>query len=161
MAMASSLRPDRDVNNMNFNAQVDEMLTALRHTHARLLAPVDHQQLLLPTDPEIFVEDIMHYVMDEWRDDLRKEGHVLEQVTSWKDPESHYPRYGLRMAGGDVLDILFTGTYPETLFMHVSKAMPGQVFSDAKAVQVPLRVSNDPGALLYSILGGLKEFGKA
>ncbi|MGV9013174.1 MAG: hypothetical protein ACOH13_11315 [Flavobacteriales bacterium] len=146
---------------MNFNAQVDEMLTALRHTHARLLAPVDHQQLLLPTDPEIFVEDIVNYVMDEWRSDLRKEGHVLEQITSWKDPASHYPRYALRLAGGDVVDILFSGTYPQSLFLHVSKAMQGQGFSDAKAVQVPLLVSNDAGALLYSILGGLKEFGKA
>lgn len=146
---------------MNFNAQVEKMVTALRHTHARLLAPLDHQQLLLPTDPEIFVEDIMHYVMDEWRDDLRKEGHALEQVISWKDPISHYPRYELRMAGGDKVDLLFTGVYPETLFMHVSKLLPGQQFSDAKAVQVPLLVSNDPGALLYSILGGLKEFGKA
>ncbi|MBK9419981.1 MAG: hypothetical protein IPN44_02895 [Flavobacteriales bacterium] len=146
---------------MNFNAQVDEMLTALRHTHARLLAPVDHQQLLLPTDPEIFVEDIVNYVMDEWRSDLRKEGHVLEQNTSWKDPASHYPRYALRLAGGDVVDILFSGTYPQSLFLHVSKAMPGQGFSDAKAVQVPLLVSNDAGALLYSILGGLKEFVKA
>lgn len=161
MIMASSLRPDRDVHKMNFNAQVDEMVTALRHTHARLLAPLDHQQLLLPSDPEIFVEDIMNYVMDEWRDDLRKEGHVLEQVTSWKDPISHYPRYELRLAGGDKVDLLFTGNYPETLFMHLSKAMPGQTFSDAKAVQVPLLVSNDPGSLLYSILGGLKEFGKA
>jgi hypothetical protein len=147
---------------MNFNTQVEEMVTALRHTHARLLAPLDHQQLLLPTDADIFVEDVMYYVMDEWRSDLRKEGHVLDEVTSWKDPVSGYPRYELRLAGGAVLDLLFTGSYPETLFLHVSRCMPDRAqFSDAKAVQVPLLVSNDPGALLYSILGGLKEYGKA
>ena len=147
---------------MTFTSQVDEMLVALRQTHARLLAPLDHQQLLLPTDPEVFVEDVMYYVMDEWKQDLLKEGHVLEQVTSWKDAVNHYPRYDLRMRGGAVVDILFTGNYPDTLFMHLSKAMPGRTqFSDAHAVDVPLLVSNDPGALLYSILGGLKEFTKA
>ena len=147
---------------MTFTSQLDEMLVALRQTHARLLAPLDHQQLLLPTDPEIFVEDVMYYVMDEWKQDLRKEGHVLEQVTSWKDPVNHYPRYELRLSGGTVVDLLFTGSYPETLHMHMSKAMPSKTqFSDAHAVIVPLLVSNDPGALLYSILGGLKEFAKA
>ena len=33
-------------------------------------------------------------------------------------------------------------------------------FSDAQSMQVPLLVSNDPNALLYSIIGGLKEFTK-
>ena len=147
---------------MTFTSQLDEMLIALRQTHARLLAPLDHQQLLLPTDPEIFVEDVMYYVMDEWKQDLRKEGHALEQITSWKDTASHYPRYELRMRGGAVVDLLFTGSYPETLYMHLSKALPGKTqFSDAHAVIIPLLVSNDPGALLYSILGGLKDFAKA
>jgi len=147
---------------MTFTSQLDEMLVALRQTHARLLAPLDHQQLLLPTDPEIFVEDVMYYVMDEWKQDLRKEGHVLEQITSWKDTKNHYPRYELRMRGGAVVDLRFTGSYPETLYMHLSKALPSTTqFSDAHAVIVPLLVSNDPGALLYSILGGLKEFAKA
>ncbi len=147
---------------MTFTSQLDEMLVALRQTHARLLAPLDHQQLLLPTDPEIFVEDVMYYVMDEWKQDLRMEGHTLEQITAWKDTVSHYPRYELRMRGGAVVDLLFTGSYPSTLFVHFSKAMPGKTqFSDAHAVIVPLLVSNDPGALLYSILGGLKEFAKA
>lgn len=137
------------------------MLVALRQTHARLLAPQDHQQLLLPTDPEIFVEDVLYYVMDEWKQDLRKEGHVLDEITAWKDPVNHYPRYDLRMSGGAMVDLLFTGSYPETLFLHLSKGMESKTqFSDANAMQVPLLVSNDPNALLYSIIGGLKEFTK-
>ncbi len=147
---------------MTLTSQLDEMLVALRQTHARLLAPMDHQQLMLPTDPEVFVEDVMHYVMDEWKMDLLKEGHVLDEITSWKDPVNHYPRFELRLRGGATLDLLFTGNYPETLFMHISKTMASKLqFSDAQAVQVPLRVSNDAGALLYSIIGGLKEFAKA
>lgn len=147
---------------MTFTTQLDKMLVALRHTQARLLAPLDHQQILLPTDPEIFVEDILCYVMDEWKKDLRKEGHVLEEVTSWKDTVNHYPRYEMRMAGGTSVDLLYTGTYPETLHLHVSKLIPGKTqFSDAHSVHVALLVSNDPNALLWSILGGLKEFTKA
>jgi hypothetical protein len=147
---------------MTLTSQLEEMLVALRQTHARLLAPLDHQQLLLPTDPEIFVEDVLHYVMDEWRSDLMKEGHALEEISSWKDPVNHYPRFELRVRGGATLDILFTGNYPETLFMHVSKTLANKnQFSDAQAVQVPLRVTNDANALLFSIIGGLKEFAKA
>lgn len=147
---------------MTFTSQLDEMLVALRQTHARLLAPLDHQQLLLPTDPEIFVEDVMYYVMDEWKQDLRREGHVLDEITSWKDPVNHYPRYELRMSGGAIVDLLFTGSYPDTLFLHLSKGLESKTqFSDAHAMKVPLLVSNDPNALLYSILGGLKDFTKA
>jgi hypothetical protein len=144
---------------MTFTSQLDEMLIALRQTQARLLAPLDHQQLLLPTDPEVFVEDVLYYVMDEWKEDLRKEGHVLDEITSWNDPVSHYPRYELRIRGGAVVDLLFTGTYPESLHLHLSKGMASKTqFSDAQAVQVPLLVSNDPNALLFSIIGGLKDF---
>lgn len=147
---------------MTFTSQLDEMLVALRQTHARLLAPQDHQQLLLPTDPEIFVEDVLYYVMDEWKQDLRKEGHVLDEITAWKDPVNHYPRYDLRMRGGAMVDLLFTGSYPETLFLHLSKGLESKTqFSDANAMQVPLLVSNDPNALLYSIIGGVKEFTKS
>ncbi|MCC6839135.1 MAG: hypothetical protein IT230_03155 [Flavobacteriales bacterium] len=146
---------------MTLTSQLDEMLVALRQTHARLLAPMDHQQLLLPSDPEIFVEDVLQYVMDEWKADLLKEGHALEEISSWKDPVSHYPRFELRVRGGAKLDLLFTGSYPETLHLHVSKTMANKnQFSDAQAIQVPLRVSNDPHALLFSIIGGLKEFSK-
>jgi hypothetical protein len=146
---------------MTFTSQLDEMLIALRQTQARLLAPLDHQQLLLPTDPEVFVEDVLYYVMDEWKEDLRKEGHVLDEITSWNDPVSHYPRYELRIRGGAVVDLLFTGTYPESLHLHLSKGMASKTqFSDAQAVQVPLLVSNDPNALLFSIIGGLKDFAK-
>ncbi|MBZ0205457.1 MAG: hypothetical protein K8H89_03960 [Flavobacteriales bacterium] len=144
---------------MTFTSQLDEMLIALRQTQARLLAPLDHQQLLLPTDPEVFVEDVLYYVMDEWKEDLRKEGHVLDEITSWNDPVSHYPRYELRIRGGAVVDLLFTGTYPKSLHLHLSKGMASKTqFSDAQAVQVPLLVSNDPNALLFSIIGGLKDF---
>ena len=144
---------------MTFTSQLDEMLIALRQTQARLLAPLDHQQLLLPTDPEVFVEDVLYYVMDEWKEDLRKEGHVLDEITSWNDPVSHYPRYELRIRGGAVVDLLFTGTYPESLHLHLSKGMASKTqFSDAQAVQVLLLVSNDPNALLFSIIGGLKDF---
>ena len=147
---------------MTFTSQLDEMLVALRQTQARLLAPLDHQQLLLPSDPEIFVEDVLFYVMDEWKQDLRKEGHVLDEITSWKDPVSHYPRYELRMRGGVAIDLLFSGTYPDTLHLHLSKGMANKTqFSDAQAVQVPLLVTNDPNALLFSIIGGLKDFAKA
>ena len=60
-----------------------------------------------------------------------------------------------------MVDLLFTGSYPETLFLHLSKGMESKTqFSDANAMQVPLLVSNDPNALLYSIIGGLKEFTK-
>ncbi len=147
---------------MTFTSQLDAMLVALRQTQARILAPLDHQQLLLPTDPEIFVEDVLYYVMDEWKQDLRKEGHVLEEITSWKDSVSHYPRYEMRMRGGVAIDLLFSGTYPDTLHLHLSKGMANKTqFSDAQAVQVPLLVTNDPNALLFSIIGGLREFAKA
>jgi|SRR5690606_27303442 len=146
---------------MTMTSQLDAMLLALRHTQARLLAPLDHQHVLLPTDPEIFVEDVLSYVMDEWRDDLRKEGHALEEITSWKDPVSHYPRYELRMRGGNRVDLLFTGTYPDSLHLHLSKGMPStNQFSDAHALQLPLLVSNDPNALLFSIIGALTDFTK-
>ena len=147
---------------MTFTSQLDEMLIALRQTQARLLAPLDHQQLLLPSDPEIFVDDVMNYVMDEWAQDLRLEGHVLHEITSWKDPVSHYPRYELRLRGGAMLDLLFTGTYPQSLRLHISKGMANKnQFSDAHAMEVTLLVSNDPNALLFSIIGGLKDFAKA
>ncbi len=159
MERTGSLRAIRDDVNMTFTSQLDEMLVALRQTQSRLLAPMDHQQLLLPEDPEIFVEDVLGYVMDEWRQDLLKEGHVLEEVTSWKDPVSHYPRFELRLRGGAMVDLLFAGVYPESLHLHISRSMASKMqFSDAHAVEVPLLVSNDPNALLYSIVGGLRDF---
>lgn len=145
---------------MTFTAQLDEMLSALRLTRSRLLAPIDHRQHLLPRDPSIFAEDVLHFVMDQWSDDLREQGHVLEEDTSWKDPVSLYPHYTLRMAGGDVLDLLFTGVYPGTLFLTISKGgLPRkQQFSDARAVNVPLNLSNDPNALLHGILHGIRTY---
>ncbi len=162
MEVRNSLRSNPNDTTMTFTAQLDEMLVALRQAHARLLAPMAHQQLLLPEDPEIFREDVLGYVMDEWGAELRKEGHVLEEVTSWKDPASSYPRYELRLQGGQVVDLLFSGIYPESLHLHISKAAPNKnQFSDAHTVAVPLLVSTDPNALLYSIVGGLQDFGKA
>ena len=146
---------------MSFTAQLNQLQTALRHTRARMLAPFDTQQATIPRDPEIFVEDVLGYVMDEWRQDLLKEGHVLEEVTSWKDPVSHYPRFELRLRGGAMVDLLFAGVYPESLHLHISRSMASKMqFSDAHAVEVPLLVSNDPNALLYSIVGGLRDFVK-
>ena len=68
---------------MTFAAQIDDLTTALRHTRSRLLAPIDLQQQRIPRDPEIFVEDVLCYVMDQWAADLREQGHVLEEDTAW------------------------------------------------------------------------------
>ena len=47
---------------MTFNAQLDDLTTALRSTRARLLAPLDFSQHPLPRDPEIFGDDVVHDV---------------------------------------------------------------------------------------------------
>ena len=106
---------------MTFNAQIEDITSALRVTRSRLLAPIDLHQYQLPRDPEIFVEDTLQYVMDEWSSDLRSQGHVLEEDTQWKDGVNHYPRYLLRMAGGDLAQIHFTGEYPRALYLSISK----------------------------------------
>lgn len=142
---------------MTFTAQIDDLTTALRHTRSRLLAPVDPSQQHLPRDPEVFVEDTLLYVMDQWAEDLRKQGHVLEEDGAWNDPVSHYPRYVLRMAGGSLVQIHFTGEYPRSLFLNISKGFRnGQQFSDARHVQVELPLTTDANSLLASILDGLK-----
>lgn len=142
---------------MSLALKLDPVLAALRDTQARLLAPLQHEELLLPKDPEMFVEDVLHYVMDAWAEDLRKQGHVLEEVTSWKDHTSQYPRYQLHLRGGGTLDLLFAGIYPESLYLHIGKVEPGSNrFSDAKAIQIPLTVTNDPNTLLLAIVGGLR-----
>ena len=145
---------------MNFAHQLDQLQTGMRQTRARLLAPLDFRQHQLPTDPEIFVEDVLHYVMDECAADLREMGHVLEHHTSWKDPLNHYPLYILRLAGGDVLNLHFTGDYPHTLFLTISKGFRRvEQFSDARMVHVTLSVNMDANRLLLGILDGLKRFG--
>ena len=145
---------------MNFSTQLNQLQIAMRHTRARMLAPLDQRQLQLPTDPEIFVEDVLHYVMDQVAADVRELGHVLEQDTSWKDPLNHYPLYLMHLAGGDVLNMHFTGDYPHTLFLTISKGLrrPEQ-FSDARMAHVTLGVTMDPNRLLLTILDGLKRFG--
>jgi hypothetical protein len=144
---------------MTFTAQLDHITTALRTTRGRLLAPLDLSQHQLPRDPEIFVEDVLHYVMDEWGADLRAQGHVLEHDTSWKDPLNHYPRYMLRMAGGDLIRIHFTGEYPRVLFVSLSKGFRNsEQFSDARLMQAELPITTDPNVLLISLLDNLKQF---
>ncbi|MCB0764656.1 MAG: hypothetical protein R2815_03415 [Flavobacteriales bacterium] len=142
---------------MTFTAQLDEMVTALRHTRSRLLAPMDFRQHQLPRDPEIFVEDVLLYVMDEWASDLREKGHVLEEDTGWNDSESHYPRYLLRMAGGNTAQLHFTGLYPEALYLTISRGFRNETqFSDAKHAKMELPLTTDPNVLLVSLLDGLK-----
>ncbi|MEZ4756487.1 MAG: hypothetical protein R2817_06650 [Flavobacteriales bacterium] len=143
---------------MTFNAQIDHLTGALRDTRARLLAPINPEQGQLPRDPSIFVEDVLQYVMDEWGSDLRALGHVLEEDVQWNDGVNHYPRYLLRMAGGDLAQIHFSGSYPQALHMSVSKGFRNGVqFSDARMVQFELPITMDANRLLLSILGGLKE----
>ncbi len=144
---------------MTFTAQLDDLTTALRHTRARLLAPLDFSQHQLPRDPEIFVEDVLHYMMDQWGEDLKQQGHVLEHDTSWQDPVSHYPMYLLRMAGGDLLRLHFTGEYPRVLYVSISKGFRNQEqFSDARQVLVELPITTDPNVLLITLLDGLRKF---
>ncbi|MBK9174827.1 MAG: hypothetical protein IPM46_00520 [Flavobacteriales bacterium] len=142
---------------MTFTAQIDDLTTALRHTRSRLLAPVDPFQLQIPRDPEVFVEDTLYYVMDQWAEDLRTQGNVLEEDTAWNDAQSGYPRYVLRMAGGNLVQLHFTGEYPRSLFLNISKGFRnGQQFSDARHVQMELPITTDANALLASLLDGLK-----
>lgn len=143
---------------MTFTAQIDDITTALRHTRARLLAPVDPFQNQLPRDPEIFVEDTLCYVMDQWAVDLRAHGHVVEEDAAWGDSRNHYPRYVVRLAGGHSVQLHFTGEYPRSLFLNISKGFRnGQQFSDARHVQVELPITTDANALLASLLDGLKS----
>lgn len=145
---------------MNFASQLNELQVAMRLTRARMLAPLDHRQLQLPADPEIFVEDVLHYVMDQVATDLRGGGHVLEQDTTWNDPLSHYPLYLLHLAGGDVLNLHFSGDYPHSLYLTISKGLRrSEQFSDARMAHVTLGVTMDPNRLLLGILDGLKRYG--
>ncbi|MEO8588502.1 MAG: hypothetical protein ABI432_03965 [Flavobacteriales bacterium] len=143
---------------MTFTAQIDDLTTALRHTRSRLLAPLDLQQQQLPRDPRMFVEDVLYYVMDEWAADLREQGHVLEEDTSWNDGVNHFPRYVLRVAGGSQTQLHFTGEYPRALYLSISKGFrQGNQFSDARQVQFELPITADPNKLLLSLLNSLKD----
>lgn len=143
---------------MTFTAQLDELAIALRRTRSRLLAPLDFRQQQLPRDPEIFVEDVLHYVMDEWGADLRQLGHVLEEDTGWNDVKSHYPRYTVRIVGGGSAQLHFTGEYPKALYLSISKGFraPNQ-FSDARQATFELPLTTDPNVLLISLLEGLRN----
>jgi hypothetical protein len=143
---------------MTFTAQLDELAIALRRTRSRLLAPLDFRQQQLPRDPEIFVEDVLLYVMDEWGADLRQLGHVLEEDTGWNDAKSHYPRYTVRIVGGGSAQLHFTGEYPKALYLSISKGFraPNQ-FSDARQANFELPLTTDPNVLLISLLEGLRN----
>ena len=143
---------------MTFTAQIDDLTTALRSTRSRLLAPLDLSQQQLPRDPSIFVEDVLLYVMDEWASDLREQGHVLEEDTAWANAQSHFPRYLLRLAGGGLCQLHFTGEYPRALYLSISKGFRnGQQFSDARQVQFELPITTDPNVLLLSLLENLRS----
>jgi len=143
---------------MTFTAQIDDLTTALRTTRSRLLAPLDLGPQALPRDAEIFVEDVLLYVMDELSNDLREQGHVLEEDPAWKDPVSHYPRFVLRLAGGGTCQLHFTGEYPRELFLTISKGFRnGQQFSDARMVHFELPITMDPNVLLMTLLERLRN----
>lgn len=143
---------------MTFNAQIDGLTTALRLTRSRLLAPLDLSQHQLPRDREIFVEDVLLYVMDEWAQDLREQGHVLEEDGTWRAAGAHYPCYVLRMAGGALCQLHFTGEYPQALYLTISKGFRnGQQFSDARQVRFELPLTTDPNVLLMSLLDSLRN----
>lgn len=142
-----------------FTSQLDELLVALRQVCQRHYASPDPRQHQLPTDPGIFLEDVLYYVMDQWADELAAQGHVLELDTAWKNPDTPFPRYHLRMAGGKVLSLLFSGEYPNSLSLTISKGLRrAEQFSDARLVQVNLRMSLDPNILMQGVLEGLKQF---
>ncbi len=144
---------------MPYIAQLNELTSALRRTRARLLAPMDFRQHFLPDDVDLFVEDVLNYMLDAWSDDLRADGHVLEEVEGWRTQENPYPRYVLRMSGGNVFQLHFSGAYPETLFLNVSKGFRNaNQFSDAKHAQLQLPMSPDPQVLLNGLFDGLKGF---
>lgn len=146
---------------MSFISQLNDLGTVLRTTRSRLFTPAPTGPVHLPRDPEVFVEDVLHYMMDQWAMDLKAEGHVLEQDHGWKDPVSQYPLYTLRMMGSEPLHLHFTGIYPEALFLSISKAFRSSTrFSDAKHLMVELPISNDPNHLLHGLIDGIKRYGK-
>lgn len=142
-----------------FTSQLDELLVALRQVCSRHYTAPDPRQHQLPEDPSIFLDDVLYYVMDQWSAELRGQGHVLEHDTAWKNPFAPFPQYHLRMAGGKVLNLLFSGEYPSSLMLTITKGFRrAEQFSDARLVQVNLRMSIDPNVLMQGILEGLKQF---
>lgn len=143
---------------MTFTAQLDDLTTALKQTRSRLLAPIGQSFEQLPRDPDIFVEDVLLYVMDEWSNDLKEQGHVLEEDTSWARAGEAYPSFLLHLAGGSVARLHFSGEYPRGIFLTISKGFRnGQQFSDARQVQFELPLTMDPNKLLVSLLDGLAQ----
>ncbi|MFZ1688457.1 MAG: hypothetical protein WAU70_13590 [Flavobacteriales bacterium] len=144
---------------ITFTSQLDELLVALRQVCSRHYSAPDPRQHQLPEDPSIFLDDVLYYVMDQWSTELRAQGHVLEHDAAWKNPFTPFPQYHLRMAGGKVLNLLFSGEYPTNLMLSITKGFRrAEQFSDARLVQVNLRMSIDPNVLMQGILEGLKQF---
>ena len=103
-------------------------------------------------------KDVLLYVMDEWGQDLRSQGHVLEEDDTWAGGKGDYPRYVLRLAGGGLCQLHFTGEYPRALYLSISKGFRnGQQFSDARQVQFELPITLDPNVLLISLLENLRS----
>ena len=141
---------------MTFTEQIHDVAAILRHTRSRLLAPLAAEQPPLPRDPELFIEHVLLYVMDEWSDDLRSGGHVLEERLA--DAGSSYPAYRLRLSGGTSLDLSFTGEYPERLDLQIARVLrDGQSVSDARTVTLPLPLTMDANALLHTLVDGMKD----
>lgn len=140
---------------MTFTDQIDDLTTALRHTRGRLLAPLDYTQQQLPRDPSIFVEDVLHYVMDQWAVDLAEQGHGLEEE-AWS-ASSDYPRYLLHLANGQLARLRFGGEYPRELLLDISKgASSPEQLATARSVTIELPITLDPNVLLASLLDGMK-----
>lgn len=94
--------------------------------------------------------------MDEWSDDLRSGGHVLEERLA--DAGSSYPAYRLRLSGGTSLDLSFTGEYPERLDLQIARVLrDGQSVSDARTVTLALPLTMDANALLHTLVDGMKD----
>ena len=104
------------------------------------------------------MEDVLLYVMDEWAQDLREQGHVLEEDGTRRSDLGQYPSYVLRMAGGGLCLLRFSGEYPRDLRLAISKGFRnGQQFSEARQVEFELPITNDPNVLLISLLEHLRN----
>ncbi|MCB0795672.1 MAG: hypothetical protein KDB88_13135 [Flavobacteriales bacterium] len=141
---------------MTFTEQLHDVSAILRHTRSRLLAPLAAEQVQLPRDAELFIEHVLLYVMDEWAEDLRASGHVLEERPS--DEGSSYPAYRLQLVGGHTLDLSFTGTYPERLDLQLARVLrDGNSVSNARQASLPLPLTMDAHALLRTLVDGMKD----
>ncbi|MBL7963338.1 MAG: hypothetical protein JNM31_05765 [Flavobacteriales bacterium] len=146
---------------MTFTDQLDHLTATLRQTRSRLLAPLDLNQYQLPRDPSIFVEDVLHFVLDQWATDLSREGHVLEHDEGWYDPATPYPLYRLRLAGGEMLHLRFQGEYPRELLLEISRNSPAVgAATEGKRALLELPITTEANLVLNGLLDGLKRWGR-